>query len=395
MSFTASADIEASAGGSRAVREIDRPQPSYFVAGPGTTDLALLSTPEIAVNRLRAPWLAPPSDTALDDEPPGDAPRMNLKRDVHGFPIVERAMKGDPLIQLRAGLRQGAGRERELAQASFSEFSALLGDERPSFEPGDPWTNQLIGSKSFVGWSVEDGATAPAPRGAFTSAADIVSATTRAKLTAGNPDGSTPGAARAVRLASTTPVPPDSTPIEIAAVPVSFAEIASLNSRELAKEKGVTTARKEESDKPNYAELVAPDHMGREERCLAEAVYFEARSEPEAGQAAVAQVVLNRVKSGLYPTSICGVVYQNRNRYLGCQFTFACEGKSLRVTEPDAWARAAKIATNVLKGDTYLANVGGSLNYHANYVRPGWARYLQRTSVIGHHIFYKPKDTDG
>ncbi|MBV9052767.1 MAG: cell wall hydrolase, partial [Hyphomicrobiales bacterium] len=106
-------------------------------------------------------------------------------------------------------------------------------------------------------------------------------------------------------------------------------------------------------------------------------------------------VVLNRVKSGLYPTSICGVVYQNRNRYLGCQFTFACEGKSLRVTEPDAWARATRIATNVLKGDTYLANVGGALNYHANYVRPGWARYLQRASVIGHHIFYKPRDTDG
>jgi spore germination cell wall hydrolase CwlJ-like protein len=124
-------------------------------------------------------------------------------------------------------------------------------------------------------------------------------------------------------------------------------------------------------------------------------VYFEARSEPEAGQAAVAQVVLNRVKSGLYPTSICGVVYQNRDRYLGCQFTFACEGKSLRVTEPDAWARATKVAMNVLKGDTYLANVGDSLNYHANYVRPGWARYLQRTSIIGHHIFYKPRDTDG
>ena len=88
-------------------------------------------------------------------------------------------------------------------------------------------------------------------------------------------------------------------------------------------------------------------------------------------------------------------MYQNRDRYLGCQFTFACEGKSLRVTEPDAWARATKTAMNVLKGDTYLAKVGDFLNYHANYVRPGWARYLQRTSVIGHHIFYKPRDTDG
>jgi spore germination cell wall hydrolase CwlJ-like protein len=70
----------------------------------------------------------------------------------------------------------------------------------------------------------------------------------------------------------------------------------------------------------------------KEQRCLAEAVYFEARSEPEAGQAAVAQVVLNRVRSGLYPTSVCGVVYQNRHRHLACQFTFACEGKALRTT---------------------------------------------------------------
>ena len=208
MSFTASADIEASAGGSRAVREADHPRPSYFVAGPGTADLALLTTPEIAVNRLRAPWLTPPSDTALNDAPRGDAPRMELKRDVQGFPSVERAMKGDPLIQLRTGRWQGSGRERELAAATFGKLDPSLADERLSFEPGDPWTNQLVGSKSFIGWSVEDGATARAPRGAFTSASDIVSATTRAKLTASNPDGATPAVARAVRLSPTTPVPP-------------------------------------------------------------------------------------------------------------------------------------------------------------------------------------------
>ncbi len=80
-----------------------------------------------------------------------------------------------------------------------------------------------------------------------------------------------------------------------------------------------------------YADLIDPEALDKEQRCLSEAVYFEARSESETGQAAVAQVVLNRVKSGLYPQSICGVVYQNRHRYMGCQFSFACEGKSLRV----------------------------------------------------------------
>ena len=69
-------------------------------------------------------------------------------------------------------------------------------------------------------------------------------------------------------------------------------------------------------------------------RCLAEAIYFESRSEPEEGQAAVAQVVLNRVRSGIFPTNVCAVVYQDRNHPFACQFSFACEGKSLRIEEP-------------------------------------------------------------
>jgi spore germination cell wall hydrolase CwlJ-like protein len=142
------------------------------------------------------------------------------------------------------------------------------------------------------------------------------------------------------------------------------------------------------ADRPNYASLVDQGRGAAEEKCLAEAVYFEARSEPEAGQAAVAQVVLNRVQSGLYPPSICGVVYQNRHRHNACQFSFACEGKSLRVTEGDAWKNATRIAHEVLQGETYLADVGGSTHYHANYVKPRWARALKKMDVIGHHIFY-------
>jgi hypothetical protein len=392
MSFTASAGIEPSSGGSRAVRELNSNSHSYFVAGPGAVDLAMLIGPEITASRLAAPWLGAPSDDASEDGIVGVPPRSDLKRDADIFPTVERADKGDPLIQLRPAFGRRNSHERDLAETRFGPSFHVRPDERLSFTLGDPWTDQVLRTQSFSGWPIEDGATARAPRSAFTSAADITSATKRAIITAGNPDGATPTAPRAVRLSSTTPVPPDSTPIEIAAVPVSFSELVALSSRQIGKGKGATVARKEEGDKPNYAELVAPEHMDREERCLAEAVYFEARSEPEAGQAAVAQVVLNRVKSGLYPSTICGVVYQNRNRYMGCQFSFACEGKSLRVTEPDAWARASRVASNVLKGDTYIVNVGSALNYHANYVRPGWARYLQRAGVIGHHIFYKPKE---
>jgi spore germination cell wall hydrolase CwlJ-like protein len=100
-------------------------------------------------------------------------------------------------------------------------------------------------------------------------------------------------------------------------------------------------------------------------------------------------VVLNRVRSGLYPSSICGVVYQNRHRHLACQFTFACEGKALRVSEPDSWNMAQRIAGEVLNGKRYLAEVGASTHYHASYVRPYWARRLKKMDVIGRHIFYK------
>jgi spore germination cell wall hydrolase CwlJ-like protein len=145
---------------------------------------------------------------------------------------------------------------------------------------------------------------------------------------------------------------------------------------------------KEPEPRQLYAGLIKSGDMAREQRCLAEAVYFEARSEPEKGRAAVAQVVLNRVKSGVYPTSVCGVVYQNRHRKLACQFTFACEGKSLRITEPASWQVAERIARDVYQGRIYLTEVAASTHYHADYVSPRWAKKLKKMDVIGRHIFY-------
>jgi spore germination cell wall hydrolase CwlJ-like protein len=103
----------------------------------------------------------------------------------------------------------------------------------------------------------------------------------------------------------------------------------------------------------------------------------------------VAQVVLNRVSSGLYPPSVCGVVFQNRHRYKACQFSFACEGKALKITEPEPWSVAQRIAREVLEGKTYVSDVGASTHYHANYVHPGWSRRLKKMDKIGNHIFYK------
>jgi hypothetical protein len=130
----------------------------------------------------------------------------------------------------------------------------------------------------------------------------------------------------------------------------------------------------------------------RHEKCLANAIYFEARGEPVRGQIAVAQVVLNRVFSGYYPNSVCGVVYQNANRHLACQFTFACDGIPDRITEPAAWERAKAIARDALDGKYWLKDVGKATHYHAYWVHPRWVHEMRRLDRIGVHTFYRPRN---
>ncbi len=129
------------------------------------------------------------------------------------------------------------------------------------------------------------------------------------------------------------------------------------------------------------------------EKCLADAVYFEARGEPFKGQQAVAQVVMNRVFSGYYPNDVCGVVYQNAERHLACQFTFACEGKDLnKVDEPDMWEQAKQIAKDMLDGKIWLAEVGHATHYHAYWVHPSWVHEMTKLYKLGVHTFYRPKN---
>jgi spore germination cell wall hydrolase CwlJ-like protein len=130
-------------------------------------------------------------------------------------------------------------------------------------------------------------------------------------------------------------------------------------------------------------------------QCLAEAVYYEARSESEDGQRAVAQVVLNRVRHPAYPGSVCGVVYQGPLRAGGgCQFTFTCDGSLVRMPFGADWARARRIAAEALAGFVY-APVGLATNYHTQQVLPDWAFRLAKTNVIGNHIFYRMPGTWG
>ena len=126
-----------------------------------------------------------------------------------------------------------------------------------------------------------------------------------------------------------------------------------------------------------------------EQKCLANAIYFEARSESLRGQAAVAQVVLNRVRNPAYPASICGVVYQNDHWLNRCQFSFACDGRKKRVTEPRHYKVAEEIALAVTSGKIFLPEVGSATHYYASYVNPGWARSMKKMTKIGLHIFYR------
>ncbi len=252
-------------------------------------------------------------------------PRYAPKRLHAEAPIINRAHKGDPFVALR-----------------------------PGFEAKNHASNEGFPADSM-------------------SPAGAVSAAVRFAFS----DGATPPPPLAFALASNSPSPGDGTLLAAQSLaPVSLGGSAFV------------AAKTDLSDRPGYATLIDPRDRARQLRCLAEAVYFEARSEPEAGQAAVAQVVLNRVRSGIYPTTVCGVVYQDREHPFACQFSFACEGKSLRVEEPACWTTAMRIASGVAAGKIFDAKLASAINYHAAYVRPFWASTLQRLDRIGWHVFY-------
>jgi spore germination cell wall hydrolase CwlJ-like protein len=122
--------------------------------------------------------------------------------------------------------------------------------------------------------------------------------------------------------------------------------------------------------------------------CLTQAIYYEAAFEPDAGQAAVAQTVLNRVRHPDFPHSICGVVYQGVELGLGCQFTFVCDGALGRRPMDAAWRRARAAAERAVNGYV-MTSVGSATSYHADYVFPYWAPSLVKIGQIGAHIFYR------
>jgi len=192
-------------------------------------------------------------------------------------------------------------------------------------------------------------------------------------------------------------LPPGALPNDfggIVDVPVERAPLPPLPS-----EGGQTIAPKGEVTGHDQRPMSPAERLGLEgkglekaEKCLAEAIYFEARGEAVRGQMAVAQVILNRVFSGKYPNSVCGVVYQNASgRRYRCQFTFACDGIPDVIREPDMWERAKTISTEMLAGKLWLPEIGKATHYHAYWVHPGWVREMSKMYKLGVHTFYRPR----
>ena len=125
--------------------------------------------------------------------------------------------------------------------------------------------------------------------------------------------------------------------------------------------------------------------------CLTEALYFEARGEGLEGQIAVAEVILNRVDSPLYPRTVCGVVKQRGSG--GCQFSYVCSGKS-KLREKAAANLAGRIARAMLDGAPRLLT-DGATHFHTRGVKPGWSKRFSRTASIGSHLFYRQPGADG
>jgi len=146
-------------------------------------------------------------------------------------------------------------------------------------------------------------------------------------------------------------------------------------------------------DKNDHAWAAQPlplsSFSDREQHCLTAGIYFEARGEPVRGQAAVAQVIRNRVKNPAYPDTICGVVYQNKEWRNRCQFSFACDKIKDKVNDPKRWAMASYVAKETTEGRIWLTEVGSSTHYHATYVKPNWASTMRKVGKIGLHIFYR------
>lgn len=140
--------------------------------------------------------------------------------------------------------------------------------------------------------------------------------------------------------------------------------------------------------RPLRLEAASAEDRAKALNCLTMAIYYEAAGQSDSGQAAVAQVVLNRLRNPLFPKNICNVVFQGSTRATGCQFTFTCDGSLRRQPSQVGWKHAAQIAERALNGYVQ-ADVGEATHYHTIWVVPYWRSTVVKVTQIGAHIFYR------
>lgn len=176
-----------------------------------------------------------------------------------------------------------------------------------------------------------------------------------------------------------------------AAPPVSPARSSALAAIETAVPQQDAPVPKIPSEGLAYARAEAPIQVpepdGASLECLAQAIYFEARGEPDTGRLAVAQVVMNRTRDDAFPSSVCGVVHQANKR--GCQFSFTCDGLPETIRDRKSWRAARKLASDVLLGRRSASKLVKALHYHSTAVTPGWADGKVVLQTIGRHVFYR------
>ncbi|CAM5763596.1 hypothetical protein LMIY3S_00865 [Labrys miyagiensis] len=354
------------------------------------------------------------SESAAELGPPSAPIHDGMKRNAEGWPMVMRAGKGDlnpergPVANAaytadgsdgffmpRTGARPMARMSRKLQPPETAEGLQQFRTTRLTSIIATRMAERLMTADLAVGGS--DGAVpldhSLAPVGGTSPAAsrpdlaNLTSGTTRSDESApvemAMADPSVTQSA--VTLASVQPITPD----DAEALP------------DLSDEEGLTDAQKKsriaglpgfDDGKPRPLDL-PPVAFTKAQICLATAIYFEARGESREGQVAVAQVIINRLRSPFYPKNICDVVYQgaSNRRYGGCQFSFACDLVADKVTEQAPWEQALVIAERVMNAKDWIPEVGNATHYHANYVRPRWLRDMTEKDKIGKHIFYRVK----
>jgi len=354
----------------------------------------------------------------LPEPPPAAGAKSELPA-----PFVDRTVKGDRQLIRLAGPAEAA-----VAKPHDQTFDALapayaflhpdltglnvvpqVGDLAPRVSAQ---SDQIAASAAIKGSS---GPATPKARTSSPGSREADQALAEAGLTsipmvpreAGlNHDGSTPSVASlSGGVLPHTTTPAGETPLAVAALPVTplagRVPGEDLRSRHVAltptkrqTAEGETVALRGDlgggiETRLSHRVYIPAAQLAKAEQCLAEAVYFEARGEPVKGQYAVAQVVMNRVRSGYYPSDVCGVVYQNKHRRNACQFSFACDRIPDRVSNLHSWRIAVQIARDVAENGAWLPEVGDATHYHATYVRPNWIRDMVKEDKIGRHIFYR------